>query len=163
VGRPSISKWFIYYTKIFLVFKFLSPFKFRYFSKILNLISMIHQGKFLYIVDLLSHAKMKLKSIKNFCIYCLIFVSLYKYVQRIYIRNSSTSFLEVCKRFLYLSVWRYFLGPFFNSISQFLSLLIKHFMNLNFTKIKFYLINILILVQDFQLNISLDAWNKGLA
>jgi len=88
-GRRPVSNWFIYYLKIFLIFKFFTPFKFRYFSKIVDLISMIHQGKFLYIIDLLISSRVGLPTIKNFYIHCLVFISLYNYVQKIYILGSS--------------------------------------------------------------------------
>ena len=115
-GRKNFSRWLGFYLKIFFIFKLFSPFKFYYFSKIINLISMIYKGNFFYILDILNFCKLRKKTIKNFLVYCLIFISLYKYVQSISVYNSKVSFFNTCKDlFIYLFesiCWLIFLDLF---------------------------------------------------
>ena len=80
---------------------------------------MIYKGNFFYILDILNFLKLRKKIIKNFFLYCFIFISLYKHVQNISVYNSKVAFFNTCNvLFIYLFENIYYIN-FFNQFQNF--------------------------------------------
>lgn len=140
-GYTRIPLWFDNFFRAFVLFKTLSPLRFTFSKYFLPFLGFMYKGDYAELWALLTRSKIEPRVKKNLIIFNFLFSSLFEHMLTMGFDTQSFTTASTCKRFLYLFIWKQYIGPFLNSIGNILCSIFKYIFKLDYLYMNIYSIN----------------------